>query len=572
MNRILFLLVACFGFAMDASELQVLYTGKLLGYGRKCEHVEMHERPAKMGAIPVYDRHCIGAAGYGDKLRRLIAAKRTKNSLLIGLGNHFALDFGSRTVVVVSTTGARELVDKDELFYFDPAKGTGRGKMMRDPAGWILRRDLGDVKGDESLLKEYSGGDITIPGETVADWVAATGYRALVPGKHDFYFGPERLREISRLLETKNVRVLGVNLLIAATRLDPPEKRLDYMWTRNYLKSYGAVKLKLPKKVLPWIREIEVEGLKNSLGVQQVGKTVTIYPAPNVNTAASSNGLVALQQVGTTSKYRMEKASARLEPGSYHFCVDLAVTPPPTPARLCNVVEVQQPYFEYGTTASLPYLVANGEDAVVMGAVVPGLEKLVGKLGTKWIDPDGRYDLRVDTAEAAEALQQVLDYCQDKEDCAPGRKLVLAAQMPLAAARAVNVKLKGAFQLVIAEASHVTGTAMEEAKYAAGHPALTVAPLPPYDPEKCGELSVHVQAVLLDKAGTGEMVSQGYKDGTITLPAIAFPSRITADINAALWRLEPRLPAKEAVEGFKMLTLALMRQRENASVGACQQL
>jgi len=47
------------------------------------------------------------------------------------------------------------------------------------------------------------------------------GYSAIVPGKHDFYFGPERVRQLERFLASNqkgtSVKMLGANLVIETT-------------------------------------------------------------------------------------------------------------------------------------------------------------------------------------------------------------------------------------------------------------------------------------------------------------------------------------------------------------------
>ena len=87
---------------------------------------------------------------YGAQLQGLIAEEWSSNTLLLGVGNHFALDFGSRTMVV-EVDGKRETVDRDDVIYFDPAAKENSGRVSMDrKRGWILRRDFRNLTSGET--------------------------------------------------------------------------------------------------------------------------------------------------------------------------------------------------------------------------------------------------------------------------------------------------------------------------------------------------------------------------------------------------------------------------------------
>ena len=44
-----------------------------------------------------------------------------------------------------------------------------------------------------------------IPMDNVANFFVREGYAALVPGKQDFYFGPERTRELARFMASQPI-------------------------------------------------------------------------------------------------------------------------------------------------------------------------------------------------------------------------------------------------------------------------------------------------------------------------------------------------------------------------------
>src|SRR5262249_26243662 len=104
--------------------------------------------------------------------------------------------------------------------------------------GW-LNPDQFD--NDTELRDRVASGHGTIPTDNVGCFIRRAGSSAIVPGKHDFYFGPERLRELARFLASpppsptagvaapdqaagnaqKAVQMLASNLIIKTTWIDP---------------------------------------------------------------------------------------------------------------------------------------------------------------------------------------------------------------------------------------------------------------------------------------------------------------------------------------------------------------
>src|SRR5688500_1757222 len=66
------------------------------------------------------------------------------------------------------------------------------------------------------------------------------GFVAVVPGREDFRFGPERLRQLARYLASEapggtQVQMLGANLVIDTISVKPPHaKRANVIKARNY--------------------------------------------------------------------------------------------------------------------------------------------------------------------------------------------------------------------------------------------------------------------------------------------------------------------------------------------------
>jgi hypothetical protein len=54
--------------------------------------------------------------------------------------------------------------------------------------------------------------------DNVGHFFITAHYDALVPGKHDFYFGAARLQQLANYLDDNNVAVVGANLVVSTTR------------------------------------------------------------------------------------------------------------------------------------------------------------------------------------------------------------------------------------------------------------------------------------------------------------------------------------------------------------------
>src|SRR5262249_366742 len=80
-------------------------------------------------------------------------------------------------------------------------------------------------------------GRATIPTDNVGCFLAGARFAAIVPGKHDFYFGAERVRELARFMASlssdemkgygfdSNYRppqMLGANLVIKTSQVETP--------------------------------------------------------------------------------------------------------------------------------------------------------------------------------------------------------------------------------------------------------------------------------------------------------------------------------------------------------------
>ncbi len=539
--------------AAGAADLSVVYTGRLIGYARAC--AEERFVPGKLvDGLRHYDRRCSGGAdGYGAALARLLrqARETSANSLLVGAGDHFSLDYRARNVVVETEAGPRA-VGKDELFY-------------HEPHGWIVLSDA-DPQKFQAIIEQQSAANTTIEGDAVAQFLIDAGYDAVVAGKHDFYFGAERLRHISRLLarQQRPVQMLGANLIISGTLIDPPNYVPDRLRRdkRNYEDRDPDIEFRLPAIPLPWMRRVAATGSFESLILCPVGREGRDQACPDPKEE------VALRRDGDANTWLIPGDRPLKAVRSYHLCARRAGRKP-----VCTLFDVAQPYFQYGAEGSAstsfpqPYFVDRARNAVVMGVVAPGLEKQVGLLNMVWLDPRGKHELRALAVDAIQTVEQLLDFCEARGDCTPERQLILLAQMPAEAASAVQRRTGKRFDLVVAEANPFTFTPFPRVDYPAEYPALVAVPRPVYDGKKPEQLSLHAQVVRLtgqNRPFSSFAVEQPPHPNPLA-PAVPLKDRI----EKALGSLD-RYPTGKTEDDFVQLVLETMRERVKGAVAILQ--
>ena len=209
--------------------LQIAYTGRLLGYFRVSAK---QARDKSQG--------CPNLAGVNSEAANTFLKTRDlyRGAVLVGTGDNFSPQLEARTFAAGSGLGAGGYETRNkELYSWDRAKEE-----------WV---HIGPGEG-EALQALLALGEGTIPTDNVGCFLAAAGFSAVVPGKHDFYFGSERVRQLARFMAGigqpgyQPVQMLGANLVIQTTRLDgntAPAATED--WPTNL----SAQNL---KKVYPW--------------------------------------------------------------------------------------------------------------------------------------------------------------------------------------------------------------------------------------------------------------------------------------------------------------------------------
>lgn len=198
--------------------IRILYTGKTFGYFR----IPDWQSPAADGSgckDPARQKdRSVAAAEFDQLLKDDFQIDKTKGAVLVGTGDNFAPEIEARD-------------------FCDPPPGQAKpetsyqriGKELFDwdanSQRWI--RSDGHTKENEAP----ANGIFMIPTDNVANFFITEGYAALVPGKQDFYFGPERIRELARFMATQPIpstaktlhkdgegpQMLGANLVIETT-------------------------------------------------------------------------------------------------------------------------------------------------------------------------------------------------------------------------------------------------------------------------------------------------------------------------------------------------------------------
>jgi hypothetical protein len=234
----------------------IQYTGRTLGYARVPD-VQTVNTPPPHGA-PASRAKSYAAESYAT----LFARSNTDGpTLRLGMGDNFAPNLLARTYRVPSGKAlgrwcpADVLVPKDR-FYFDTKPGSPTFHQ------WLCA-DADKGPGEDP------GGNTAIDYDNVAQFFIAAKYNALVPGKHDFYFGAERLRDLARLLADNNVHMLGANLAVSTTKaptaLDTYPRIPNRYAGLRYGTNFGPVSVDLPEMVFPYKRQFVIKNARQVL-------------------------------------------------------------------------------------------------------------------------------------------------------------------------------------------------------------------------------------------------------------------------------------------------------------------
>src|ERR1700761_1755022 len=233
-------------------DYSILYTGRLLGYARIPEIQELNA-PNSGPMTPEAHEYL----GLIETRRAELAGRQV---LLLGMGDNFAPRLGSRIAMFHDPSG---MPQPDHARDCVPAHFT---RVTKDQVSFVTFQQNGHSyrqwvcwQADDKQLQKSPLVDY----DNVAQFFIKAGYNALVPGKHDFYFGAARLQQLAAYLEANRVAMLGANLVITTTRApgfnSTGHPRIPDAYAGNQHPNinadFGPTSLSLPKVVLPWKTE-----------------------------------------------------------------------------------------------------------------------------------------------------------------------------------------------------------------------------------------------------------------------------------------------------------------------------
>lgn len=242
--------------AASAQSLNVFYSGRTLGYLRYPDRQDPGMDSCGWKNLPMNEP--------ADRLYKAWSTVRqhAERPLLVGMGDNFAPDLFARTF-----DGAPPRTHA-------PVPNPGKDLYIWDD-------DLHQWQPDSSVIGPLGPHD-RIPADNVGCFVLSMGYAALTPGKHDFYFGPERLRLMAKFLYAQpehGTALLAANLSIASTAPDAkprwplyqvehelrakmtisPGGRAPYSVLPILSNDDPSPGITLPDVVLPYYRRFEVD-------------------------------------------------------------------------------------------------------------------------------------------------------------------------------------------------------------------------------------------------------------------------------------------------------------------------
>lgn len=291
-----------------------------------------------------------------------------------------------------------------------------------------------------------------IASDNVACFLRLMGFDAVVPGQEDFYYGPERLREIGLFLDQpgaapyRPVKMLAANLAIssvvrnAAPRLPSAGLPAEI---RQALDGPAPFRFDLPSFVLPWLTEVHIRGSAPALTVYDCAAKAG--DPRNFELPGKSGACTQLATEGAT----VTIAGKSLDPASNHALCGVYGE---AHEIHCQLFSVQTPLLPS------PYVVPpDRQSPVIFGVLDPDLVGYIGQLSDVWRNQNERFDTTVQIGDPIETLRQALGACSADGNCKDRRKILLA-QMPYYRASQLAANLK-VFDIVIAQPDeeHATG-------------------------------------------------------------------------------------------------------------------
>lgn len=296
-----------------------------------------------------------------------------------------------------------------------------------------------------------------IGADNVACFLRLAHFQAVVPGKHDFYFGPENLRKLASLLaEPPNgafapVQMLAANLFIAST----PAKSTpsgEGAKDNRFTTALNGITIPIPDVVHPAARVFHLAGPVDEH--TPVFERAGLYADSDHLNPESDAALLTLTIADGARNLVLPTPDLRSHIGmALRVCA--RVRPPAGPAPksrepgwLCSAAFTPfHPLLQYSPGGSGPRpgdwaTYQNGTEKIaVVGVVDPNLLEHVGLLNYSWLNDNPNLDTQVKVSDPLQALSQIMEACNEDLAC-HGSKFVVLAEMAPQTARVLAAHLQ----------------------------------------------------------------------------------------------------------------------------------
>ncbi|HEX3250247.1 MAG TPA: hypothetical protein VHS05_12525 [Pyrinomonadaceae bacterium] len=227
--------------------VDVVYTGRLFGYFR----VPSLQQFSQTSGCPNYNADLASKAA--KQFIEVRDQQDLNKTILVGTGDNFAPELEARVFDGLTSTATKYKAGNKELY-------------LGSSNQWLDYDD--PSKAAEKLRNDIAAGFGVIPNDNVACFLRRAKYAAIVPGKHDFYFGAERVREFARFLaapangDYEPVQMLGANLVMKTEPIEDTSVSTKVKNDRDFgdwPTDYPVLNLKDGKTVYPWFSIVKIQ-------------------------------------------------------------------------------------------------------------------------------------------------------------------------------------------------------------------------------------------------------------------------------------------------------------------------